>query len=150
VTAVGATPAIFRNHTLDLSDFLSEYKAPVWAALSSVVGGIGAWVLSQRNINAVIERARIETHAALSAAEAAERTAFRTTLMTETMSMRQLLKECDADKEMLRQRLNTAMAQSLILRAAIEIMEKRVALGRDRHTLGSQMAPIDIHHDDTA
>jgi hypothetical protein len=122
--------------------------APIWAALSSVVGGIGAWILSRRNIGAVIERARIETHAELSASEAEERTAFRATLMTEIVSMRHLLKECDADKEMLRQRLNTAMAQSLVLRATVEIMEKRVALGKDRHTLSSQTGPIDIPDED--
>jgi hypothetical protein len=134
---------------LDLSDFFSDHTAPIWAALSSIVGGIGAWILSRRNIDSVIERARIETHAELSATEAEERTAFRATLMTEVINMRQLLKECDADKETLRQRLNTALAQSLVLRATVEIMEKRVALGRDRQTLSSQTDPIDFPHEDT-
>ena len=112
--------------------------------MSSIVGGIGAWILSRRNIAAVIERARIETHAELSAAEAKERIAFRATLVTEIMSMRQLLKECDANRELLRQRLNTAMAQSLVLRATVEIMEKRVALGRDHRTLSRRAGPMDI------
>ncbi len=55
----------------------------------------------------MIERARIETHAALSGSEAEERMVFRATLM-------------------LRQRLNTAMTQFLVLSATVEIMEKRV------------------------
>jgi hypothetical protein len=123
--------------------------APIWAALSSIVGGIGAWILSRRNIDALIERARIETHAESTASEAEERMAFRATLMTEITSMRQLLKNCDADTEMLRQRLNTALTQSLVLRATVEIMEKHVAVGRDRNTLGSQTAPIDNSGEDT-
>jgi L-rhamnose isomerase len=129
---------------LDLLEFLSEYMGPIWAALSTGVGGIAAWVLSRRNIDSVIERVRIETHAELSASEAEERIAFRATLMAEMMSMRQLLKDCNTDKETLRQRLNTAMAQSLVLRATVEIMEKRVTLGRDRRALSSRTYPIDI------
>jgi hypothetical protein len=129
---------------LDLSEFFSPHTAPIWAALSSIVGGIGAWILSRRNVDAMIERTRIETHAQLSASEAQERVAFRATLMTEIMSMRQLLRDCDSDREMLRQRLNAAMAQSLVLRATVEIMEKRVALGRDPSTPRSQTGPIDI------
>lgn len=122
---------IDRNDTLDLSAFLSEHATSVWAGLSSIVSGIGAWLLSQWNINAAVERAHIETGAEISAVETAERTAFRALLMTEVASMRQLIKECEADKETLRERLNVVMAQSLILRATVEIMERRVTLRKE-------------------
>jgi hypothetical protein len=117
---------INRNDTLDLSAFLSEHVTSIWAGLSSIVSGIGAWLLSRRNINAAVERARIETDIEISAVETAERTAFRALLMTEVATMRQLIRECEADKETLRERLNVVMAQSLILRATVEMMERRV------------------------
>jgi hypothetical protein len=126
---------------LDPPDFFSQHTSPVWAALSSIISGIGAWLLSRRNISAMIERARIESSVEVSASETEERTAFRAMLMTEVTIMRQLVKECDADNETLRERLNTAMAQSLILRATVEIMEKRVAFGRQRQALGGESEP---------
>jgi DNA-binding transcriptional regulator LsrR (DeoR family) len=126
---------------LDPSDFFSQHTSPVWAALSSIISGIGAWLLSRRNISAMIERARIESSVEVSASETEERTAFRAMLMTEVTIMRQLVRECDADNETLRERLNTAMAQSLVLRATVEIMEKRVAFGRQRQALGGESEP---------
>jgi IS1 family transposase len=126
---------------LDPSDFFSQHTSPVWAALSSIISGIGAWLLSRRNISAMIERARIESSVEVSASETEERTAFRAMLMTEVTIMRQLVRECDADNEILRERLNTAMAQSLVLRATVEIMEKRVAFGRQRQALGGESEP---------
>lgn len=126
---------------MDPSDFFSQHTSPVWAALSSIISGIGAWLLSRRNISAMIERARIESSVEVSASETEERTAFRAMLMTEVTIMRQLVRECDADNETLRERLNTAMAQSLVLRATVEIMEKRVAFGRQRQALGGESEP---------
>ena len=54
-------------------------------------------------------------------------------LMTEIAAMRRLIKEYESDIELLRERLNTALSQSLVLRATVEIMEKRVAFLKDRH-----------------
>jgi hypothetical protein len=119
---------------VDPSDFFSGRATPAWAALSSVLSGLGAWMLSRRNIDALIERARIEANAEVSSSETEERTAFRTALMTEIAIMRQLIKDCEADKDVLRERLNAAMEQSLILRATVDIMEKRVAFSRERQT----------------
>jgi hypothetical protein len=126
---------------LDPSDFFWDHATPILAVLSSITGGVGAWLLSRRNIDAILERAQIETNAEVSAAETAERTAFRAMLMAEVAAMRQLIKECDADKEALHERLNAAMAQSLVLRATVEIMEKRVAFSRQRHALCDQIVP---------
>jgi hypothetical protein len=135
---------------LNPSDFFSEHTTPVWAALSSIISGIGAWLLSRRNISAMIERARIESSAEVSASETEERTAFRAMLMTEVTMMRQLIKECEADKETMRERLNTAMAQSLVLRATVEIMEKCVAFDRQRQALdGRSESPANTGKDAT-
>ena len=132
------------------SDFFSEHTTPVWAALSSIISGIGAWLLSRRNISAMIERARIESSAEVSASETEERTAFRAMLMTEVTMMRQLIKECEADKETMRERLNTAMAQSLVLRATVEIMETCVAFDRQRQALdGRPESPANTGKDAT-
>jgi IS1 family transposase len=126
---------------LDPSVLFSEQATPIWAVLSSLVGGIGAWLLGRRNIDAAVERVRIETNAEMSATETEERTAFHAMLMAEVTVMRQLMKECEADQETLRERLNTAMAQSLILRATVEIMEERVAFFKEPHTPNDEVAP---------
>jgi hypothetical protein len=83
-------------------------------------------------INASIERVRIKTSAESVAAEATERAAFRATLMTELAAMRQLLKECESNRDLLRERLNTAEGQIVILKASNEIMERWVAFFKDR------------------
>jgi hypothetical protein len=113
---------------LDPSIFFSEHATPIWAALSSITSGIGAWLLSRRTAVALVERIRIETDAEVSASETEERTAFRALLMEEVAGMRRSIRECDAAREATRERLNTALTQTLVLRATIEIMEKRVAL----------------------
>lgn len=128
---------------MDPSDFFSEHAAPIWAALSSIVSGVGAWLLSRRKISAAVDRARIESAAEQTASESEERTAFRAMLMAEVTAMRQVMKECESDKDLLRERLNTAMAQSLVLRATVEIMEKRVEFCRERQILSGRSGSSD-------
>jgi hypothetical protein len=45
--------------------------------------------------------------------------------------MRQLIKECEIDRDALRERLASAEAQILVLKASNEIMEKWVTFFRD-------------------
>ena len=55
--------------------------------------------------------------------------------------MRQSIKEYNAESETVRERLNIAVAQTLVLRATIEIMEKRVASCKERHVPRDQWEP---------
>lgn len=119
---------------MDLSLFLSQHSTQIWAAFSAGVSALGAWLLSIRNVNASIERARIAMSTELTTAEVAERAAFRATLMAEVSAMRVLMKDCETDKNMLRERLNTAEAQILILKASNEIMERWVIFFKDRNS----------------
>jgi uncharacterized protein HemX len=112
--------------------FLTDHATAIWAALAAGVSGLGAWLLSLRNISATVERARLAMNADVSKAEAAERAAFRTSLMSEISEMRRLIKECETDKETLRQRLNTTEGQILVLKASNEIMERWVAFFNER------------------
>lgn len=84
-----------------------------------------------RRINASIERMRLKTNAEATAAELAERAAFRAALMAEIGAVRLMMKECETEREALRERLATAEAQILVLKASNEIMEKWVAFFRD-------------------
>jgi hypothetical protein len=111
--------------------FFSQHSTQMWAAFSAGVSALGAWLLSLRNANASIERARIRMTTELSATEVAERAAFRATLMAEVAAMRASMKECETDKYMLRDRLNVAEGQILILKASNEIMEKWVTFFKD-------------------
>ena len=117
---------------MDLLVFLTDHATPVWAIVAAGVSGLGAWLLSLRNINATVESTRLKLRADVSAAEAAERAAFRTALMTEVTEMRQLVKDCEAQKELLRQRLNAADGQILVLKASNEIMERWIAFFNER------------------
>jgi hypothetical protein len=47
--------------------------------------------------------------------------------MADIASMRPSMKDYNVENEMVRERLNTAVAQTLVLRATVEIMEKRLA-----------------------
>lgn len=73
-------------------------------------------------------------------AEAVERAAFRTSLMSEVSEMRQMMKECETDKEVLRQRLNATEGQILVLKASNEIMERWVAFFNERDVSPDQAA----------
>lgn len=117
---------------MDLLVFLTDHATPVWAIVAAGVSGLGAWLLSLRNINATVESTRLKLRADVSAAEAAERASFRTALMTEVTEMRQLVKDCEAQKELLRQRLNAADGQILVLKASNEIMERWIAFFNER------------------
>jgi hypothetical protein len=123
----------FASDTLDLHALLSEPPTPVWVALSSAVSGIGAWFVSIRKVNASIERARIKMISDASSGETAERAAFRATLMTEISALRQLVKECETEKDTIRERVNRAEEQILVLNASNEIMEKWIAFFKERN-----------------
>lgn len=112
--------------------FLSEHATAIGAVAAAGVSGLGAWLLSLRNIGATVERTRIVMSADESKAEAAERAAFRSSLIAEVAEMRQLIKECETDKVTLRQRLSATEGQILVLKASNEIMERWVAFFNER------------------
>src|SRR4051812_17011854 len=104
----------------------------MWAALVAAVSGLGVWLLSQRNISAAVKRTRSAVTADEQKVEADERAIFRTSLIAEIGEMRQLIRECEIDKETLRQRLSATEGQILILKASNEIMERWVAFFNER------------------
>jgi hypothetical protein len=126
---------------VDLSVFFSDCDSPMWAVLLSLLSGVGAWLLGRRNMANLFEQLQVGANTELSAAENGERAAFRDLLMAEIASMRQSIKEYNAESETVRERLNTAVAQTLVLRATIEIMEKRVASCKERHGPRDQWEP---------
>jgi hypothetical protein len=125
---------------LDLLTFLSKLPTPVWVALSGIASGISAWIVSIRKINASVERARIKMIADASSEESAERVAFRATLMTELSALRLLIKECETEKDSIRERVNRAEEQILVLNASNEIMEKWVSFFKDRNDLDGRLS----------
>jgi hypothetical protein len=116
---------------LDAWDFLAEHTAAIWGAVSGVAGGIGMFLVSFWKVSASIERAKLKLTTDASSAEAAERAAFRASLMDELSGLRAQIKECEADKNTFRDRLNNTEAEILVLKASNEIMEKWVAFFRD-------------------
>jgi hypothetical protein len=128
---------------LDPLVFLTDHATPIWAILAAGMSGLSAWLLSLRNISATVERTRLAMSADVSHAEAAERAAFRTALMTEVSEMRQLMKECEAEKQILRQRLNAADGKILVLKATNEIMERWIAFFNERDTPVGQVIHLD-------
>jgi hypothetical protein len=85
-----------------------------------------------RKVSASIERTRIKMIADASSEESAERAAFRATLMTEIAALRVMVKECETEKDSIRERVNRAEEQIIVLNASNEIMEKWVAFFKDR------------------
>lgn len=116
---------------MDSLAFLADHSTALWGALSGVVSGVGAFMISLRTVNVSRDRERIKLSLDASTVETAERAAFRATLMAELTGMRVLIKECENEKDLLRERLNVAEAQLLVLKASNEIMEKWVAFFRD-------------------
>jgi hypothetical protein len=112
---------------LNIWIYFAEHSTALWAALSARLSGVSAWPPGLRQINASVERTRIKMSVEASAAEVAERAAFRATLMAELSAMRLLIKECDGDKKLLRERLHSAEAQILLLTASNEIIERWMA-----------------------
>jgi hypothetical protein len=117
---------------LDAMLFLTDHASSIWALAAASLSGLGAWLLSLRNISATVQRTRIAISADESRAEAAERAAFRSSLVAEVAEMRELIKECETDKDTLRQRLSATEGQILILKASNEIMERWVAFFNER------------------
>jgi hypothetical protein len=128
------------GNTLDLLTFLSKLPTPILVALSGTVSGLSAWIVSIRKINASVERARIKMIADASSEESAERAAFRATLMTEISALRLLIKECESEKDSIRERVNRAEEQILVLNASNEIMEKWVSFFKDRNELDGRLS----------
>lgn len=124
---------------------LTDIPTPVWVAISSAISGVGTWIVSMRQIGVSIERARLKSHAETAAEESAERAAFRATLMADISDLRQLLKECESDREALRTRVYAAEEQILVLKASNEIMERWLTFFKDRNALearvGSEPSP---------
>jgi hypothetical protein len=125
---------------LEFLEFLSGIPTSVWAALAGGVSGIGTWIVGMRQVSASIERARLKINADASAGESAERAAFRAALMADVAELRRLIKECDADRDLLRCRVNTTEEQILVLKASNEIMERWLAFFKNRNTLETHMA----------
>jgi hypothetical protein len=132
---------------LDPLAFLNDHQTSIWAIFAAGVSGLSAWVLSLRNIAATVERTRLSLAADVSRAEAAERAAFRTALMAEVSEMRQLMKESETEKEGLRQRLNAADGQILVLKASNEIMERWIAFFNERAASSDQVIRPDAASD---
>jgi hypothetical protein len=117
---------------LDPFALLSDFTTPIWAALTGMISGLGTWVISVRKVNASLERARLKMLADASSSETAERAAFRTTLMADIAALRLLVKDCETEKDSLRERVNRTEGQILVLKASNEIMERWVAFFKDR------------------
>ena len=122
---------------MEPSDFPSTRPAPIVVRL---INRLTAWGLSRRITEALIAHIYAQGDFGASATETEERAAFRTMLMAEISSLRQTVRQQDADKDVLRQCLNTALAQTLILRATVEIMEQRVAFNHQRRRLDSDLS----------
>ncbi len=118
----------------DALSVFSNVPASVWAAASGALSGVGAWVVGFWKINASIERARMKMVAEAAVSEGAERAAFRESLMSELTGLRAMLKECGEEKEALRERVNSAEGQILVLKASNEIMTRWVTFFKDRTT----------------
>ena len=95
----------------------------------------------------LIEQLQVGTNAEISAAENGERAAFRDLLIAEIAAMRQSIKEYNAESETVQKRLNTAVAQTLVPRATIEITEKRIASVRNATCLASNGNPPSPSYD---
>jgi hypothetical protein len=125
--------------------FVSDHAAPLWAAVAAGISGLGAWLINMRHIKSTVEQTRLSMSAEVANAEVVERAAFRSSLMSEISEMRKLIKECEGDKETLRQRLNTTEGQILVLKASNEIMERWVAFFNER---GLSPGPM-LHPEDS-
>lgn len=134
----------FAAHTvrvLNTFSVLSDIPTPVWVAVSGGISGLGTWILSLRQISGSIERARVKNYTEMMAEESAERSAFRAALMADITDLRRLMKECEADRDLLRTRVYAAEEQILVLKASNEIMNRWLVFFKDRNALDVRMAP---------
>jgi hypothetical protein len=120
---------------LDPVTVFSEIPTSVWVALSGGISGVGTWVVSMRQITVSVDRMRLKMNAEALAGETAERGAFRAALMADVGEMRRLMKDCEADRDHLRTRVNAAEEQILVLKASNEIMERWLAFFKDRKAM---------------
>jgi hypothetical protein len=134
---------------LDPLSELSDIPTPVWAAVSGAISCVVTWFLGLKKLGASLERARLKLAADASTNETAERAAFRTTLMTEITALRQLIRECDAERDILRGRVNATEGQILLLKASNEIMERWVGFFKDRNALDPRLLSGTGPADDT-
>ena len=125
---------------LDPVTVFSEIPTSVWVALSGGISGVGTWIVSMRQITVSVERMRLKMNAELLAGETAERAAFRAALMADVVEMRRIMKECEADRDHLRSRVNAAEEQILVLKASNEIMERWLAFFKDRKAMEIHIA----------
>jgi hypothetical protein len=75
---------------LDSLEFLHDHASSIWTVFAAAMSGFAASLLSLRNISATVERTRIAMKVEIMNAEASERSAFRSALMTEVAEMRSL------------------------------------------------------------
>ena len=128
---------------------LSDIPPAAWAALSGGLSGIGAWLVGMRQISASIERERLKLKAEAQTDESAERAAFRNALMADISDLRQLMKQCESDRDRLRTRVNTAEEQILVLKASNEIMERWLVFFKDRNALDAHLVAGGAYDEDS-
>lgn len=107
------------------------HAASIWSVLL-VLFGLPQQRLPQPPArNADDEPCPRDTNADFAAAGDGQQAALLATLTAEIAEMRLVLKDDELDTESLRERLNAALAQSLVLRASQEILEKRIVRLRE-------------------
>jgi hypothetical protein len=124
-----------------------EHATLIWVVLVGLFSALGAWLIRRPHSGAMVKPVGVDTSPEIWLTETGQRTEFRTMLMKEIAGMRQVIKEYEVDTEVLRQRLNAALAQSLVLRATVEIMEKRVAFLKDRQVVQDHEASVAAQKD---
>ena len=95
-----------------------------------------------RQIAVSIERARLKNNAEmLGRGDCRTRSVSAPHSMTDISDLGALMKECEADRDLLRTRVNAAEEQILVLKASNEIMERWLAFFKDRNALDVRIAP---------
>ena len=132
---------------MDIQDYLSGIPTAVWATLSGGISGLATWFVGMRNISLSVEGARIKMAAEAATGESADRAAFRVTLMAEISDLRLMIKDCDAERGVLRGRINATEGHILILKASNEIMERWVKFFKERDALDLGIYPSAVKRD---
>jgi hypothetical protein len=99
-----------------------------------------------KRLSVAAERVRLKTTADALTEEISDRSAFRVTLMAEIASLRQRVKECEAQRDDLQNRVNVAEGQTLILKASNDILARWVKFFKDRNSqdAAATTSPSDI------
>lgn len=105
---------------------VSDIPASIWAALSGAIGGIGSWWLAVRTLRATIERDQAALALKAHEVQTADQATFRAALMTDVGELRELIRQCEADRATLHRQVSATEAQIAVLKASNEIMEKWV------------------------